>query len=91
MKKISEMELDELRDYAIALENDKTELTTKLSESATEKAELLTLNTQLQKRNHELFLKVEQQVLGLPAEEPGEPEPVQSCEELGANLVKEIK
>lgn len=84
-KKISEMNEDELRDYALQLENDKAEMSNQIEEITNKQNELQELNTQLQKRNHALFLKVEQQVLGLPNEE-GAPTPSQTCEDLGMKL-----
>lgn len=85
--KISEMTLEQLQDYAVELENKVQAKEEELQASATKQAELQDLNTTLQKRNHALFLQVEQQ----PERQEGadklaDPEPLKSCEDLGKEL-----
>ena len=82
--KISEMSLEQLQDYALSLEGEKkswneekTALTAQLNESNE-------LNRQLQKRNNDLFMKVEQGIVEEPAKEK---EPAESCEDFAKNLV----
>lgn len=85
--KISEMSLDELRDYALKLEEEKTAATEREHTLTSSLNEANELNKTLQKRNNELFLKVEQQITGAgePAQEPKQAE---TCEEFARNLLK---
>ena len=84
MKKISEMSLEELQDYALdletkqaAAESEKTALNGKISE-------LTELNQALQTRNNSLLMKVEQQV-NTPTT-PAEPASVESCEDFAKRI-----
>lgn len=86
MKKISEMTLEELRDHALELEGQKTTLTTDLNNANTRINELTELNTKLQKRNNDLFVKIEQQTIPDPEKPTPEPEKVQTCEEFARTL-----
>jgi len=70
MKKISEMTEDEVRDYALQLESDKAVTDQQLADKDTEIATIKGINLDLQKRNRELFLKVEQQGTNPPEEDP---------------------
>ena len=86
MKKISEMSLEELQDYALdleskqaAAESEKTDLNGKINE-------LTELNQALQTRNNALLMKVEQQHNN-PTPTP-EPASVESCEEFAARIAK---
>ena len=86
MKKISEMTQDELKDYALSLEAD---LQAEKDANAAKQAELdeaNNLNKVLQKRNNDLFLKVEQQATPPEGGKEAEPEPVQTCEDFAKNL-----
>lgn len=89
MKKISEMNEDELRDYALELEQKNDAREQEMALKDVQIHDLRELNTALQKRNNDLFLKVEQQHV-TPSDEQEEPEPVQTCEEMATNLFKEI-
>lgn len=87
MKKISEMTLEELQDYALdletkqaAAESEKTALNGKITE-------LTDLNQALQTRNNALLMKVEQQHNN-PTPTPAEPTHVESCEEFAARIAK---
>ena len=91
MKKISEMTLEELQDYAVELENDKATKDQAIADRDNKIAELTGLNTTLQKRNNDLFMKVEQQgyVEPLEPKEPTTP-PVESIEDVAKNNYKEF-
>ena len=85
------MTLEEVQDYALILED---QLQAKTDELTTEQArtlELQELNKALQKRNNDLFMKVEQQPIPqtTPVEQPGTP--VKTCEEFAQDLIKEIR
>lgn len=82
------MSLEELQDYAVKLEESNSALTDQVTNLTQDKTELQDLNKTLQRRNNELFLKVEQQHIQPPTE--AEPEPVQTCEELASSIYKEI-
>ena len=87
MKKISDMTLAELQDYALSLEQDNATLNKTIEDKDTELKELNETNLLLQKRNNELFVKVEQ---GIKDPEP-QPEPeVESCEDYALKNIKEI-
>lgn len=90
--KISEMTHEQLQDYALKLEGEKTTLTDENNALKTKNEELTGYNQALQKRNNELFLKVEQQVTGKEekAEKPAE-EKAETCENFARNLIKEGK
>ena len=89
--KISEMTLEQLQDYAVQLENDKTVTEQAIKDKDSEIQTLKDLNLGLQKRNKELFLQVEQQATP-PVEPPQEPGNVESLEDVVKNtLYKEIK
>lgn len=83
--KISEMTLEQLQDYAVQLEEDKKVLQEENQTLTAEKATLDDLNKQLQKRNNDLFLKVEQNVA--PPSEQKEEKPVESCEDFARKLI----
>lgn len=87
---ISEMTLEQLQDYALTLEGEKTTLTDENNALKTKNEELTGYNQALQKRNNELFLKVEQQITGKKEEKPGE-EKAETCEDFARNLIKEGK
>ena len=86
-KKISEMTLEELQDYALDLEGKNKTLAEEKAAEITKNNELTELNKNLQKRNHDLFMKVEQE--GSPEhEDPGKKkEEVQSCEDFAKSLI----
>lgn len=86
MKKISEMNEDELRDYALAKEQENAALLEEKTALIGKNTQLDELNKQLQMRNNALFLQVEQQQT--PTEEkPPEQKPVQSCEDFARKLI----
>ena len=78
-KKISEMSPEELQDYALELRN--------VIDTRASNVELQELNKALQKRNNELFMKVEQQPSPSSFEGPEAPtEPVKTCEDFAKSL-----
>ena len=88
------MTLEQLQDYALQLENDKQVNDQALAERDNEIKTLKDINLDLQKRNKELFLKVEQQPQGDPApsDPTNDPNNVESIEDVVKNkLLKEIK
>lgn len=85
MKKISEMSLEELQDYALQLEGEKKGFEDKATQDKTRIDELVDLNTKLQKRNNDLLMKVEQQPTADEGK-PAEPEKVQTCEEFARTI-----
>lgn len=91
MKKISEMSEDELRDYALQLEGEKTVNEQALADKDNEINDLKGLNLDLQKRNKELFLKVEQQVITDPVPPVNNPnEDNESMEDFIKNKLKGV-
>lgn len=92
MKKISEMSLDELRDHALLLESEKASLFSDLEAAKTENAEMRETNLLLQKRNNELFMRVEQSatVPVTTSADPEEKEESESLEDFAKNNYKEI-
>ena len=86
MKKISEMTHEELQDYALLLEGEKTTLTDENNALKGKNEELTGYNQALQKRNQELFLKVEQQVTPDPATPKEEPK-TETCEDFARKLI----
>lgn len=88
MKKISEMSLEELQDYALQLETEKTSLTDQLGEKDGKIKELNDTNLLLQQRNNKLFMQVEQGQKEDP--KPEEPEKVETCEEFALKNMKGI-
>ena len=88
--KISEMTLEQLQDYAVGLEEEKQVLADRCDAYEKEKSDLIGLNQQLQRRNNELFMKVEQQGAGEAAPQPT-PVAVESCEDFAKKLIKEGK
>ena len=86
MKKISEMTLEELQDYALDLESKNAAAEGEKSALNGKISELTELNQALQTRNNSLLMKVEQQV-NTTHTEP-EPERVESCEEFAARIAK---
>lgn len=89
MKKISEMSLEELQDYALGLEGEKSTLEKEVQSLKGEVEQTNALNKQLQKRNNDLFVKVEQ---GTPGKtdikgKEEEEQQVPSCEEFAKNYI----
>lgn len=87
MKKISEMSLEELQDYALKLEEQQTADADKITELTNKNTELVGFNQSLQRRNNDLLMKVEQQ--------HNEPEPaapgqitIESCEDFARRIAK---
>ena len=86
MKKISEMTLEELQDYAVTLEKANNGLNEQLTAKDSELQQLNEDNKLLQRRNNALFLQVEQQ--GTPKNDPEETPPaVESCEDFAQKLI----
>ena len=88
MKKISEMTHEELQDYAIALEEEKAQNSAKLQQLEGENKSLAELNHTLQKRNNDLFMKVEAQFIQDDPAKQNEPEQVETCEDFAKRLIE---
>lgn len=86
-KKISEMSLDELQDYALSLEEGQTAAAARERELSGKIDELTNLNQALQARNNNLLMKVEQQIAGVPESTPA-PAPVETCEDFARRIAK---
>ena len=88
--KISEMKLEELQDYALKLQEENGALKESEKEKNAKIEEITELNKSLQKRNNDLFMKVEQ---GIPesGEKEKEEKETTSCEDFARNLIKEGK
>ena len=84
MKKISEMSLEELQDYAVELQEAQTAAQQRETELNGKIADLTTLNQALQTRNNNLLMKVEQQTAA-PGADP-EPAPVETCEDFARRI-----
>ena len=85
MKELSEMTKEELQDYAVQLRDEKSALEAEKAELSGKLAETNELNKTLQKRNNDLFMKVEQQ--GAPqGGKKEEDEDVQTCEDFAKTL-----
>lgn len=90
MKAISEMTLEELQDYALDLEGKVNQAGEDVEKLNTTINDLHDLNKTLQKRNNELFTKLDQQRANPSKDRPGdadEPD-IQTCEELAEKLFK---
>lgn len=85
MKKISEMTLEELQDYALDLESKQTAAEGEKTALNDKIAELTELNQALQTRNNSLLMKVEQQ--HTPTHQ-AEPAVIESCEDFAARIAK---
>ena len=83
------MTQEELQDYAVDLQQQLASKVQELEQSNKDKAELHDLNKVLQKRNNDLFMKVQQQPTTEP-EPADEPVSVPTCEEVAKNLYKEL-
>lgn len=91
-KKISEMTNEELQDYALKLEQDKTILNSSIEKYKTDYAELELLNKNLQKRNNALFVQLEQQHKPTTDQNNQDQEPKKtSFEDVNNLLMKELK
>lgn len=89
--KISEMTEEQVRDYALSLEQEKASTAQVMAEKDKTINELKDLNLGLQKRNNALFLQVEQQREVTPTEEKeSEQEVVKSEEDYAREHFKEI-
>lgn len=85
--KISEMSLEELQDYALQLEEKNAGLETANAQLKIEKDELNGLNLTLQRRNNDLFMRVEQSGNATPVAEPA-PAKTENCEDFARKLVE---
>lgn len=90
MKKISEMSLEEVQDYAVQLEQRVEEGKQREHDLEEQITELGTLNRNLQKRNSDLFMQIEQKPAGDPAPTEKEPVTVESCEDFARKLIKGV-
>ena len=86
MKKISEMTLEELQDYALDLESKQTAVEGEKTALNGKIAELTELNQALQTRNNSLLMKVEQQHTPTPT--PTATPVIESCEDFAARIAK---
>ena len=87
--KISEMTEDQVRDYALKLEQEKQEYIEREKQHEKDMSEMVVLNKQLQKRNNDLFMQVEQQNGVDDHKDPTPPkeEKVESCEDFAKRLL----
>lgn len=94
------MTLEQLQEYALELENEKATNDKLIAEKDAKITEITGYNMDLQKRNKELFLKVEQQGTGKIVElDPNTPTPQKPSEDkvltdeefVKEKLLKEIK
>jgi len=89
--KISEMTHEQLQDYALELEQKDQANQETINTLKGEKEELQGLNKELQKRNNDLFMRVEQQGEGNDPEGKADPEqPPKSCEDTAKDLYRSI-
>lgn len=88
MKKIAEMTLEELQDYALQLEGEKKELSDQITAQQSSIDELNATNLALQQRNNRLFMQVE--AGQKDPQSSSDPQPVESCEEFAQRTVKEV-
>lgn len=90
MKKISEMTEDEVRDYALSLEKEKEAFADKEKSYQAREQELTDLNKALQKRNNDLFMRVEQQnsAEDHAHEKEEKEEKTESCEDFARRLIE---
>lgn len=86
MKKISEMTMEELQDYALTFENEREAWKQEKEKLNGDITELNGLNKELQRRNNDLFMKVEQGTPEQPKQEE-EQKPVETCEDFAKNLI----
>ena len=90
MKKISEMTMEELQDYAVQLKGENETLTASVAEKDQQIDEVNKLNRQLQSRNNSLFMMVEQQSdadEGVEKEKEKQEEKTESCEDFARRLL----
>ena len=83
--KISEMTLEQLQDYALNQEEQLNAGKEREAALTTQITELTGLNKELQRRNNELFMKVEQTVS--PEHEQRKEIKTESCEEFAKNYI----
>ena len=88
MKTISEMSLEELRDYALELEDSRGALEIELAERNHDLEDLRATNLMLQEHNNKLLVRVEQGRREEPKTE--EDETPQTCEDFAAKNMKGI-
>lgn len=89
MKKISEMDLDELRDYAVKLEDEKNAGAQREKDLGEQITKLTERNQILQDRNNNLFMQVEQS--RQPGADPTPaPAPAVSCEDFARSIANKI-
>lgn len=87
--KISEMTLEQLQDYALQLEQEKTASAETLATKDAEIEELKGFNKDLQRRNMDLFKKVEQ-AGSAPDDKPADPpKPTETCEDFARRIIQE--
>lgn len=86
MPRISEMTLEELQDYALDLENERNGLNERVTSLNGQIEDLTSLNMQLQRRNNDLLMRVEQPHNPIEDPPPAEEKPVVSCEDFARNL-----
>lgn len=87
MKKISEMTMEELQDYALSITNENESLKAEKQTLTEQNNELSSLNKNLQKRNNDLFMQVEQQTNEDSTPPAKEEKPVESCEDFARKLI----
>lgn len=80
---IKDMTLEQLQDYAVELVEKNNAALAREQQLTQTNTELLELNKTLQKRNNDLFMKVEQQATQSPKSEVKE---VESCEDFAKRI-----
>ena len=85
------MTLEQLQDYAIKLEETVATNKQELEKATATNQELTDLNKALQKRNNDLFMKVEQYPVNEPQPTKVEPEPIPTYEDMANKIYKELR
>ena len=86
---ISEMTLEQLQDFAVKQQEELNKFKDQEGTLNAKISELTDLNTALQKRNNDLFLKVEQGVM--PPAEKQQEQQTETCEDFARNLILRSK
>lgn len=86
-KKISEMTLEELQDYALSLETERNGLNEQITGLNTQIQDLNAVNLALQKRNNDLFMRVEQGKQDDGGKDKEPETPPKTCEQFAKDLI----
>ncbi|MBO7345330.1 MAG: hypothetical protein J6U92_05275 [Clostridia bacterium] len=90
MKKISEMTEEEVRDYALQLEQERDANTQVMADKDKVISDLKDDVVSLQRRNNKLFTQVEQQRINPAPADPAPEEDAESLEDYAKNKYKEF-